>query len=139
MKKEGTISLLFIIAALYDGVLGALFLFAGGRLFEWLQVTPPNHPGYVQFPAALLIVFALMFCAIAKSPLANRNLIPYGMLLKVSYCSVVFFNWFAAGIPNIWKPFAVFDLAFLGLFIWAYVSLREMTATSAPARLTKSG
>ena len=138
MKKEGTISLLFIIAALYDGVLGALFLFAGGRVFEWLQVTPPNHPGYVQFPAALLIVFALMFCAIARNPLANRNLIPYGMLLKVSYCSVVFFHWFATGIPNMWKPFAIFDLAFLGLFIWAYVSLREMTATSTPTRLTKS-
>lgn len=138
MKKEGTISLLFIIAALYDGVLGALFLFAGGRVFEWLQVAPPNRPGYVQFPAALLIVFALMFCAIARNPLANRNLIPYGMLLKVSYCSVVFFNWFATGIPNMWKPFAILDLAFLGLFIWAYASLREMTAASAPTRLTKS-
>jgi hypothetical protein len=127
MKKEGTISLLFIIAALYDGLLGILFLFAGGRVFEWLGVTPPNHPGYVQFPAALLVVFALMFYAIARNPLVNRNLIPYGMLLKVSYCSVVFFHWFAAGIPNMWKPFAIFDLAFLGLFIWAYVSLREMT------------
>ncbi|MGA2679932.1 MAG: hypothetical protein ABSF37_11635 [Sedimentisphaerales bacterium] len=137
MKKEETVSLLFIIAALYDGVLGVLFLFAGGRVFEWIQVTPPNHPGYVQFPAALLIVFALMFCAIARKPLLNKNLIPYGMLLKVSYCGVVFFHWFAAGIPNMWKPFAIFDLAFLGLFIWAYASLREMTATSTSTRLTK--
>jgi hypothetical protein len=39
----------------------------------------------------------------------------------------VFFHWFATGIPNMWKPFAIFDLAFLGLFIWAYASLREMT------------
>jgi hypothetical protein len=138
MKKEKIISILFIIAALYDGVLGVLFLFAGGRVFEWIQVTPPNHPGYTQFPAALLIVFALMFCAIARNPLLNKNLIPYGMLLKVSYCGVVFFHWFATGIPNMWKPFAILDLAFLGLFIWAYASLREMTATSTPARLTKS-
>jgi hypothetical protein len=138
MKKEGTISLLFIIAALYDGLLGVLFLFAGGRVFEWLQVTPPNRLGYVQFPAALLIVFALMFCAIARKPLVNKNLIPYGMLLKVSYCGVVFFHWFAEGIPYMWKPFAILDLAFLGLFIWAYASLREMTATSSPPRLTKS-
>jgi hypothetical protein len=127
MNKQGPILLLFIIAALYDGVLGILFLFAGGRVFEWFQVIPPNHPGYVQFPAALLIIFALMFCMIARNPLVNRNLIPYGMLLKVSYCSIVFFHWFATGIPNMWKPFAILDLAFLGLFIWAYASLREMT------------
>jgi hypothetical protein len=126
MKKEKIISILFIIAALYDGILGVLFLFAGGRLFEYFQVTPPNHLGYVQFPAALLIIFALMFCAIAMNPSLNKNLIPYGMLLKVSYCSIVFFYWFTTGIPNMWKPFAIFDLAFLGLFIWAYVSLREM-------------
>jgi hypothetical protein len=138
MKREKIISILFIIAALYDGILGVLFLFAGRSVFERLQVAPPNHPGYVQFPAALLIVFALMFCAIARNPLLNKNLIPYGMLLKVSYCGVVFFHWFATGIPNMWKPFALLDLAFLGLFIWAYVSLREMITENAPAQQTKS-
>jgi hypothetical protein len=102
-------------------------LYPTGYVFELLQVTPPNHLGYVQFPAAILIVFALMFCAVAKNPLGNKNLIPYGILLKVSYCGVVFFHWFAAGIPTMWKPFAVFDLAFLGLFIWAYVILQKMT------------
>jgi hypothetical protein len=125
MKKEKIISLLFIIASLYDGLLGILFLFAGGKVFEYFQVTPPNHPGYVQFPALLLIVFAIMFCMIARNPLANKNLISYGILLKVSYCGVVFFHWFATGIPNMWKPFAIFDLVFLGLFIWAYTSLCE--------------
>jgi hypothetical protein len=126
MKKEKIISILFITAALYDGLLGILFLFASDRLFEYFQMTPPNHLGYVQFPAALLMIFAIMFYMIARKPLANKNLIPYGILLKVSYCSVVFFHWFATGIPNMWKPFAIFDLAFLGLFIWAYTSLRGM-------------
>jgi hypothetical protein len=126
MKKEKIISILFIIAALYDGLLGILFLFAGGFVFEYLHVTPPNHPGYMQFPAALLIVFALMFCVIAGNPLAGKNLIPYGVMLKISYCGVVFFHWFTTGVPNMWKPFAVFDIAFLGLFIWAFVSLREI-------------
>jgi hypothetical protein len=66
-----------------------------------------------EFPAALLIVFALMFLAVARNPVANRNLIPYGMLLKVSYCGVIFFHWFASGMPDMWKPFAVADLVFL--------------------------
>ena len=129
MKKSAMVAL-FVAAALYNGLLGLAFLFAGGDLFRWFQVTPPNHFGYVHFPAAVLIVFALMFLAIARNPQANRNLIPYGMLLKVAYCSVVFYHWFTAGIPNLWKPLAIFDLGFLALFVWAYVSFQK----SAPDR-----
>ncbi len=56
---------LFWLAALYDGILGLAFLAAPGPLFDLCQVTPPNHLGYVQFPAALLLIFGLMFAAIA--------------------------------------------------------------------------
>lgn len=125
MKVLRNVSMLFYVAALYDGVLGVAFLVAAPSLFEWVGVTPPNHFGYVQFPAALLIVFALMFVAIARNPAANRRLIPYGILLKISYCSVAFYHWFTTGIPYIWKPFAIADLVFLALFIWAYKELEE--------------
>jgi hypothetical protein len=118
------ISLLFAIAALYDGVLGLIALLGGRQLFQWFGVTPPNHWGYVQFPGALLVVFALMFVAVARDPARNRNLIPYGMLLKVSYCGVIFFHWFTAGLPDMWKPFAIIDAIFLVLFVWAYARLR---------------
>lgn len=36
---------------------------------------------------------------------------------------MVFYHWFTAGIPYIWKPFAIADVAFPVLFIWAYVEL----------------
>jgi hypothetical protein len=121
------VSIVFVVAAAYDGILGLAFLFAPAKLFEVAGVTPPNHFGYVQFPAALLIVFGIMFAAIARNPVANRGLIPYGMLLKVSYCAVVFYYWLAQGIPYIWKPFAIADLVFLGVF---YLSYRA-TATAS--------
>jgi len=124
--KKTTISALFAVAALYDGLLGLLFLIKADAVFKAFQVTPPNHFGYVQFPSALLIIFAIMFVMIARSPLLNRNLIPYGMLLKVAYCGVVGFHWIAGGIPGMWKPFAVIDLVFLILFAWAYQSLSRM-------------
>ncbi len=125
MKNRIAIFVLFVVAALYDGVLGLLFLFAAGPLYDWAQITPPNHLGYVQFPAALLIVFALMFLAVALNPRKNRSLIPYGLLLKISYCSVTFYHWFATGIPWMWKPFAVLDLLFIFAFVWAYRALGE--------------
>jgi hypothetical protein len=131
MKNPGWISPMFYIAALYDGVLGLAFLFAAPALFQWFGVTPPNHFGYVQFPGALLIVFALLFMTVASNPAVNRNLIPFGMLLKVSYCGVVFYHWIAAGIPGMWKPFAWIDLVFLAAFIAAYVQLRPQEKESS--------
>jgi len=118
--KSTTLSVLFWIAALYDGVLGLVFLVAPELPFRLFETTPPNHVGYVQFPAALLITFGVMFAAIARDPVGNRNLILYGILLKISYCGVVFFHWFSTGVPWMWKPFAILDLLFLGLFALAW-------------------
>lgn len=131
----GAIRRLFVVAALYDGILGIAFLVAAPALFEWIGLPPPNHFGYIHFPAALLIVFALMFVAIARDPVANRRLIVYGILLKLSYCAVVAYHWLTSGISFIWKPFAVADLVFLGLFALAHVALREVEdeATRYPA------
>jgi hypothetical protein len=117
--------LLFYVAAAYDGILGMAFIFFPFSIFTWFNVPPPNHPGYIHFPAALLLVFAVMFINIARAPIRNRNLMPYGILLKVSYCSVVFWHWFAGGLPDMWKPFAVFDVIFGLLFLWAYISLEN--------------
>jgi hypothetical protein len=118
---------LFWIAAAYDGVLGVVFLFNPGWVFRAFEVTPPNHMGYVQFPAALLIIFAVMFAAIARAPLAQRGLILYGVLLKAAYCGVTSFHWITAGLPGMWKPFVWIDLAMGVLFLWAYSVLRSRT------------
>jgi len=71
------------------------------------------------------MVFAAMFVAVAAHPVRNRNLIPYGMLLKVSYCGVVMFHWLTAGLPDIWKPFCIVDFIFLILFAWAWTTIRR--------------
>lgn len=123
--------MLFYISAIYDGLLGIVFLFGGHAVFQWSGVTPPNHLGYVQFPAALLIVFAVMFTVIAVNPSKNGHLIPYGILLKLSYCGVVLFHWIDSGIPYMWKPFCLADLVFLILFAWAWTLLRKETARTA--------
>ncbi|HSB73920.1 MAG TPA: hypothetical protein VLT62_31725 [Candidatus Methylomirabilis sp.] len=127
MNGRNTIRALFLIAGTYDGILGLAFLAVPASIFATFAVPPPNHWGYVQFPAALLIVFALMFFAVGTKPERNRNLIPYGILLKVSYSGVVFGWWMTSGIPGMWKPFAVFDIIFAGLFVWAYRSLGMST------------
>jgi hypothetical protein len=125
MSTERAIRLLFWFAGLYDGLLGAAFLVAPATLFAYFRIEPPNHYGYVQFPAAILVIFGLMFFAVAVNPRRNRNLIPYGILFKVAYCGTVFGYWFSSGLPLLWKPFAVFDVIFAGLFFWSWRLLDE--------------
>ncbi|MBU4251803.1 MAG: hypothetical protein KKC39_02785 [Candidatus Omnitrophica bacterium] len=117
----------FVVAGLYDGILGLLFLLVPYQLFKAANVPPPNHVGYVQFPALLLVIFAIMFFNIAKNPLANRSLILYGILLKISYSGVVLFHWFSVNIPPMWVVFAFLDLGFLALFIVARRALGKQS------------
>jgi hypothetical protein len=123
MGNKKVISILFLLVAAYDGLLGAAFLLAPTYIFQWYGVIPPNHPGYIQFPALLLILFSLMFMQIAGDPARHRNLIPYGVGLKAAYCGVVFSYWFTTGLPSMWKPFALIDAVTGMLFLWAYVHL----------------
>ena len=74
---------LFTIAAIYDGLFGLIFFFSWRDVYRHFNVMPPNHEGYVKFPALLLIIFGAMFLQIARDPDRNRNLIAYGIALKV--------------------------------------------------------
>lgn len=125
MKTKQMVSVLFSLAAVYDGVLGLAFLLAPSVIFQRFEVTPPNHFGYVQFPALLLLIFAWMYASVAYAPEKNSSLIPYGIALKVAYCSIVFYYWFAAEIPYVWKPFAIMDLCFIILFAIAFIVLKK--------------
>jgi hypothetical protein len=119
------IRLLFLIAALYDFFIGLAFLTSGPQIFDEASVPHPNHWGYIQFAALLLMTFGLMFLAVALRPHSNRNLIPYGILLKASYVGVVAKYWVTSGVPMLFKPFAIVDALMLVLFIIAYRALRK--------------
>jgi hypothetical protein len=116
---------LFFLAALYEGLLGLVLVLAPWAPFGWFGVDPPYHPGYVQFPGALLVVFAIMFANIARAPVKNGVMIPYGMMLKVAYCAVILYHWFTTGLPTVFMTFCILDLLFLAAFVWAWAEFRR--------------
>ncbi|MDH3640200.1 MAG: hypothetical protein OES09_17300 [Gammaproteobacteria bacterium] len=122
---------LFLMAALYDGVLGLAFIIAPVEIFAMYGVEPPNHMAFVQFPAFLLIIFGIMFYRIAMDPVRNRELILYGCGLKVSYCSLVFVYELTSGISSMWIPWAWADLIFLALFIFSWKALDRQADIAA--------
>ena len=113
------VRVLFVMAAAYDGLLGLAFIVAGPQLYAYAAITPPNHWGYVHFPAGILVIFALMFLAIARRPVENRHLVIYGVLLKVCYATTVVWHEYHGGLPAMWKYFAAADMCFAALFLWS--------------------
>lgn len=118
---------LFLVAAIYDGVLGLIFLFKPGFAFELFEVIPPNHFGYVQFSAILLLIFAAMFLRVARDPMANRFIMLYGVALKAGYSGLVFYYMLTTGVPAMWVPWAWADLVFLILFLWGWYYTGRLT------------
>jgi hypothetical protein len=129
--KTNWIRPFFVVAGLYDAILGLAFLLFARQLYEVFGVTPPNHYGYVQFPALLLLVFAAMFFRIAADPVRWRVMMPYGMGLKVAYCGTVFWYGATTGIPTMWLPWAWADLVFLILFVVAWLMTGNLEARQA--------
>lgn len=114
---------LFVVAALYDVVLGVLFLLVFKQVYAFFNIALPNHDGYIQFGAAMVAIFGVGFGFVAEDPQRNRAIIKMGILLKAAYSGIVLSHWFAGNIPAVWSVFAWFDLAFLVLFVIALRAL----------------
>ncbi len=126
------VRLIFLIAGVYDFIIGVAFLFAGKQIFEAAEVPLPNQWAYLYFCCFMLMVFGVLFFAIAYDPVSNRNLIPFGMLLKMTYAGMVVYYWFVLdSCATLFKPFAVIDAIMLLLFIMAYMKLGKSKAADA--------
>jgi len=99
------------------------------EFYARFAVTPANHPAYVQFAAAVVLIFGIGFWFVAQAPERNRDIIKLGVLFKIAYSSVVLGWWFQGQMPGMWVPFAWIDLVFLAAFLAA---LRALPA--GPAR-----
>jgi hypothetical protein len=122
---------LFVIAALYDLVLGLVFTFAFRGIYSRFGIALPNHDAYVQLPGMLIAIFGLGFWFVAQDPVRQRTIIVLGVLLKLAFSGVVFYHRLFHSIPDMWVPFAVIDLLFMVGFLAA---LRGLPAGGNVAR-----
>ncbi len=129
--NEKWIRIFYVIAGLYDGILGIAFILFPSEIFAHYGVELPNHMAYIQFPALLLFVFATMLFRVAANPVRNRELILYGSGLKISYCIMVFGYKATTGIPSMWVPLAWADLVFLLFFALTWISLDRQAKAKA--------
>ena len=117
------IRLIFIIAALSDFLFGLGVLIAGSAILPWAGISATGHWGPIQFASLMLMIFGLMFASVAFDPISQRNLIRYGLLLKLSFCGLVAYYWMTSEVPMLVRIFAVADAILYVLFLVSYLKL----------------
>lgn len=118
MKREW-IRPLFVVAGLYDLILGLGYLFTYQALYRHFGVMLPNHPAYVQLNALFVTIFGIGFLLVAGAPERNRDIIRLGILLKLAYSGIVLTYYFMGNMPSMWMIWAICDLLFVVAFVAA--------------------
>jgi hypothetical protein len=126
----GWIRPFLFVCALYDVVLGTVFLIAFKPVFETFGVGLPNHPAYLQFGAAYVLIMGIGFWLVARAPGRNRDILKLCLLTKIAYFGIVFGYQMRGMMPGMWVPFAWCDVA---MAIGVIAALRAIPAPDAAA------
>jgi len=81
----------FIVAAVYDLVLGAAFFLFYGPIWELLELELPNNTAYIHLTAAFVFVQGVGYWIVARNPMANRGIVQMGLAYKFAFAALSFF------------------------------------------------
>ncbi len=108
----------FLVAALYDGVLGAVFFFLFGPIFDLLNIPLPSNTSYIHLTAAYVFVQGVGYWFVYRDMLRNVDIVKLAIVYKAVYTLLAVYYW-AGGqlLHTIFAWFAVFDVLFLLGFV----------------------
>ncbi len=118
----------FLVAALYDLILGAAFFLLYGPLFEMLGIALPNNTSYIHLTAAFVFTQGVGYWFVAQDPVGNRSIAKIGVVYKFMFASLAFYY---AAIGQLLHPafllFGVLDVLFLVGFVLFLRDVRPVT------------
>lgn len=119
----------FLVAGLYDVVLGVIFLVAGERLLDAIGMTLPPHVAYIQLAAVFVAIQGLSYLIAWTDPLANVGIVWVGVAYKAGYAGLAFWYLAIGDLPSVFfVPWAIADLAFMVGFLWFIRTARQSAA-----------
>jgi hypothetical protein len=125
----------FLVAALYDLILGVAFFFLYPWVYGLFGIALPAEPAYLHVAAAFVFVQGFMYLLVYRNLEGNRDLVLAGAVYKTAYIGVSFFHWGMGTLPHsIFALFGVLDLIFLVGFIWY---LRTVNVNPTPGELAE--
>ena len=104
----------FLVAALYDIVLGAAFFFLYGPLWDALGIALPNNTSYIHLTAAFVFVQGVGYWFVYQDPDGNRGIVKTGLVYKIAFSGLAFY-YLAIGqlLHPVFLVFGLLDVLFL--------------------------
>jgi hypothetical protein len=118
LKHEKVYRNLFLIAALYDFVLGFVFFFGLPFFFkEIFDLAAPIYPSFYQGGAAFVFVMGVGFYFVYRNIYRNVDIVRIGITFKVVYTTLAFYYVFIENMPLLFSVFGFIDIVFIVLFV----------------------
>lgn len=128
---------LFLVATVYDVLLGIVFLLFGGWAFDLLDIREEMpEGGYVPLIGAFLLVIGIAYWFIYRGDLGqNRDLIAVGTLYKAAYSGVGFWVWAFDEVAHVAfvAVFGIADLVFFVLMLECWLKVRKLGSSAGAA------
>ena len=129
-KREKFYRGLFLFSAMYDFILGIVFMFFFKQAFTVLGIGEklPEFSGYISLIGAFLFVIGIAYFLIYRGDLRkNVDLIAVGAFYKLAYCSIVFFYFAIGNIPHVIfiALFGILDFIMFILMLECYLFLKK--------------
>lgn len=121
---------LFLLVAVYDIILGIIFMFFTKSTFELLGIPEklPEFDGYLTLIGVYVLILGIAYYLIYKGDLQkNRDLILIGILYKLGYCTVTFYYFIIGDIPHVLflALFGVIDFIMFILMAECYFTIKK--------------
>jgi len=107
--------LLFIVAAIFNAVVGFAMLLAYDPLVPWLGL-PPRPTVWIHIIALIVLVFGYVYWRIAKDPLRFREYVVLGIVGKLAFVVAIYGHFLAGDATAALAALVTADLVFAGLF-----------------------
>lgn len=116
--SPGTYRMGFLVAAAYDIVLGAAFIFLYKPILDVLDITAPDNKSYIHLAAVFVLVQGISYLFAYRDMRANRDLILVGIIYKLAYALVAFYYLAIDDLLHwIFFVFGLIDVLFMLFFI----------------------
>jgi len=126
LKREGVYRNLFLVAALYDFVLGFFFFLFWPFIFDHILKIPyPNYPAFYQAAAAFIFNMGIGFYFVYRNMYRNIDIVKVGIYFKLFYTGLAFFYVFVEKMPWILALFGFLDLIFIVFFVFFLRAVRR--------------
>lgn len=121
----------FLVAAAYDIVLGAAFVFLYKPILDALDITAPDNKSYIHLAAVFVLVQGISYLFAYRNLKGNADLIRVGVVYKLAYVLVAFYYLAIDDLLHwVFFLFGLIDLGFMVFFVGALRAIKSAPANA---------